>query len=110
VAHLSETAAGRALAWSKLDLARQHLAKHDPIAEKTIKRMFESGRAIVFKEKMAYPCKTVSTEKGGKEPIRITGKQRPADNGKHQRAADKVQTPTDEVLMFTQVKQVKLME
>jgi hypothetical protein len=76
----------------------------------TIKRMFESGRAIVFKEKMAYPGKTVPAEKGSKEPIRITGKQSPANDGKYQRAADKVQTPADEVLMFTQVKQVKLME
>ncbi|MFT6558217.1 MAG: hypothetical protein ACJAYR_002083 [Sneathiella sp.] len=44
----------------KPDTANQNIFEHNPVPEKTVKGILESGRSILLKEEMSDPGKSIS--------------------------------------------------
>src|SRR3954471_19571998 len=82
--------AARCGAILEADSPAEHLRPHHPVAGKTVERMFEGGRAVVFEKEMTHPGEPIAEHRQRQQPcpvLRADGGQR---NQEHERAADEM--------------------
>jgi hypothetical protein len=94
----------------KLNLPRQNIRPHAPIAGEAVERVFEGGGAVVFEEKVAYPCEGVALQHAVQNQHRLARQngcnyQDEANAGSH-----KMQAARGLIAVLAQIKRVKLGE
>src|SRR5690606_2167204 len=89
---------------------QNHVAVHDKVAEQAIKRMLKRGGTVLLEKEMPDPGEAVTRQRQGEQHQPGTFADGQRQNEDDQAGADKMQSATGAVAVFTEVVRVKLSE
>jgi hypothetical protein len=94
----------------KLNLPRQHIRPHTPVAGEAVEGVFECGGAVVFEEEVAYPCEGVALKHTVQNQYRLTGQNGCNNQYKTNTGTHEMQSSGCLVAVLAEVEGVKLSE
>ena len=86
----------------------EDLRKHNKVTNSTVKRVFKSGRFVLFNKEMAKPCPSIPSNQCISQKLKFTGNKKIGNEVKKKRSANKMGQFGVFVLVFIDVERVKL--